>query len=75
MRWLVGIAMLSAILSVISVRVVGQFFELVGALKVLLFSTVWTAVTTTAGMRSVKSTARKLRTGNAKVLDALKGDK
>ena len=75
MRGLVGIATLSAILAVIAVRVVGQFFELIGALKVLLFSTVWTAVTTTAGMRSFKSTARKLRTGNAKVLDALKGDK
>ena len=75
MRWLVGITALSAILAVITVRVVGQFFELIGALKVLLFSTVWTTVTTTAGMRSFKSTARKLRTGNAKVLDALKGDK
>ena len=73
--WLFGGAVLSAVAAFVLVRIAEQLFGLVGIARVAVFSGIWTAVTTMAGMRSFNSTARKLRTKNARVAKTLKGDK
>ena len=56
-------------------RVAEQLFGLVGIARAVVFGGIWTAVTTMAGMRSFKGTARKLRTKNARVMKHLKSDR
>lgn len=73
--WLVSATIASIVVAFSVVRLAETLFTLLGFVKVMIFSAAWTAVTTLAGMRSLKSGARRLRAGNAKVLDALtKGD-
>lgn len=71
--WLVGMSIVSAVTAFVLVHVVGKLFELAGLARVALFSGIWTAVGTMAGMRKLTGTARKLRTNNARVR-TLKGE-
>ena len=71
----ISLAVLSAIAAFVLVRIVEQLFGLVGIARVAVFGGIWTAVTTMAGMRSFKGTARKLRATNARVSKTLKSDK
>lgn len=73
--WLVGASVLGAVAAYVLVRITEQLFGLVGIARVAVFSSIWTAVTTMAGMRSFTGKARKLRANNARVMKTLKGDK
>lgn len=72
--WLVSATIASILIAISVVRLLETAFTLLAFVKMLIFSGVWTAVTTMVGMRSFTGMARKLRAGNAKVLDALKGE-
>lgn len=73
--WLVGAWVVSMVAAFVLWRTVGHLFELVGIARAVVFGAIWTAVGTLAGMRSMTSKARNLRTGNARVAKHLKGDK
>lgn len=72
--WLVSATIASILIAISVVRLLETFFTLLAFVKMLIFSAVWTAVTTVVGMRSLKGMAQRLRAGNAKVVDALKGE-
>ena len=71
--WLFGASIVSAVTAFVLVRIAEQLFGLMGGIaRVAVFGGIWTAVTTMVGMRSLNSTARKLRAHNARVIKALK---
>ena len=70
--WLGWTAVASALIAFVLVRIAKQLFELTGIASAAVFSGIWTAVTTMAGMSSFNRTARKLRAHNARVTKTLR---
>lgn len=71
MNWLVGTTLFSMVVAFVGVRILeyilsGMAIGLVGAAKASVFSTVWTAVTTSKGDRAFTRGTRSLRQGLGK---------
>ena len=68
MGWLIGATIASIVAAFVAVRVVEYFLAgavgmAAGAVKAAAFSSVWTAVTTSTGMRAFTNRVRGVRTG------------